>query len=372
MSSARGVRTIVLVGDTLALGGTEGQFVEVATRLDPARWDVRVTCLRAEGPLRERLLAKGITPWSCGPRSLRSPGLALAVARLARYLRRERVRLIHAFDVYSNVLGVMAGRLARVPAVVASQRDLGDLRPPLDRRVQRAMLRMAGHVLVNSEAVAERVAAGWPRPRAISVVVNGVDAARFAPARRPDRPDEGPVIGTLANLRPEKGIEDFIRAAALVNERQPGTRFVVWGDGPLRGALEALIARLGLEGVVSLAGATTRPEAALATLDVFVLASLSEACSNVLLEAMAAGLGIVATRVGGNPYLVEDGASGLLAPPAAPAALADAIGRLLADGALRVTLGRRARDRVLTEFGFDRMVARIDGLYADLLRRVVA
>ncbi len=370
----RSARRVLLLGDTLGLGGTEGQFVEIATGLSRSGWDLSVSCLRAEGPLRARLEAAGLSPSSCGPRSLRSPRLLLAVLALGRRLRARRIHVVHAFDFYSNVLGVLAGRLARVPVVVASQRDLGDLRPPFQRRIHGTVLRLAHRVLVNSPAVVERLPQGPALdPKRIVLIPNGVDAERFSPrtsarARRGERV----MIGTLGNLRPEKGLADLIRAAVLVREHCPEARFVVWGDGPLRPDLDRSIEELGLGGVVELRGRTTAPEAALRELDIFALPSLSEACSNGLLEAMATGLAVVATRVGGNLALVEDGDSGLLVPAGDPAALAKALTLLSEQPALASTLGARARERVLAEFGLEPMLTRVEALYEQALAGRVA
>src|SRR5204862_3876443 len=129
------------------------------------------------------LHAVGLAPRSCGPGSFRSPRALLAVLRLARYLTRHRIRLVHAFDFYSNLLGVPAARLARVPVVIASQRDLGNLRPPLQRRLHDVVLRLADRVAVNAEIVAEGVAkTGIVASSRIVVIPNGVDTARFCGA----------------------------------------------------------------------------------------------------------------------------------------------------------------------------------------------
>src|SRR5258708_25176229 len=149
---------VLLLGDTLNLGGTEGQFAEVACGLDRSRWDLHVCCVRAEGPLRARLEAVGLQPWSVGPRSFQSPTLAGAILRLARYLRRHAVRLVHCFDFYSNILGVSAARLAGTPVVIASQRDMGDLRSRGQQAIHSLVLELATHVLVNSDAIAARLA----------------------------------------------------------------------------------------------------------------------------------------------------------------------------------------------------------------------
>lgn len=363
MSDAR--PSVLLMGDTLNFGGTEGQFVELACGLDRARWDLDVACIRAEGPLRARLEAAGVHAWTCGRGSFKSPRLIGAIRALARHLRARRVQIVHCFDFYSNVLGVLAARAARVPAIIASQRDLGNLRPWHEQRTHSAMLRLATHVLVNSDATAERLAgtrAG--RSGRLSVVRNGVDLARFRPAdsRRRSSPDSL-TVGTLANLRPEKGLLQLLEAARLVHEQAPAVRFSVWGEGPLRPTLEARIHSLGLGDTVRLHGTTREPEKALQSCDVFVLPSLSEASSNVLLEAMATALPVVTTRIGGNPGIIEDGRTGLLVPAGDPGALAAAIGSLLTSPGLASQMATAARARALSEFGMNRMIEHMESLY---------
>lgn len=360
---------IVLLGDTLHLGGTEGQFVEIACGLDRRRWDARVVCLRPHGALADRLRAAAISTSAVGCGSLKRPRAAAAIVRLGRRLRRDGVRLVHAFDFYSNVVGVLAARLARVP-VIASQRDLGDVRPPARRRIQRLALRAADHVSVNSPAIAARVAADGIRADRLTVVANGVDTRRFSP--RPRVAAAVPVIGAVGNLRPEKGVEDLVRAAALLRDSGVPVRLEIWGDGVLRGAIARLVAASDLGAGVALCGATREPDAALARFDVFALPSLSEGCSNVLLEAMAMGLAVVATNVGGTPYIAQDETTAILVPPADPTALAKALQRLVENPALAAQLGAAGRRRVDTEFALGPMLARVEGLYASVLTRAEA
>jgi len=359
---------VLLVGDTLNLGGTEGQFAEVACGLDRSRWDLDVCCVRAEGPLRARLEAAGLRPWSVGPRSFRSLALAGAVLRLARHLRRHTVRLVHCFDFYSNILGVSAARLARTPVVIASQRDMGNLRSRGQQAIHSLALGLATHVLVNSDAIAARLAGTRAARRGrLAVIHNGVDLARFAPAANGSSGRAPVTVATLANLRPEKGLRQLVEAAAEVARKAPRARFVIWGDGPLRGDLEALIRARGLTGIVEMPGPTREPESALKGCDVFVLASLSEASSNVVLEAMGTGLPVVATRVGGLPGLVEDETTGLLVPPDDVPALTQAIVRLLETPGLAARMGTRGRVRALAEFGLARMSERVDAFYCRAL-----
>ena len=359
---------VLLLGDTLAMGGTERQLTEIARGLEPSRWDVRVACLRAEGPLRARLEEAGLEPWSCGVGSLKSPALVGAIWKLAQYIRRHRIALVHSFDFYSNLYGVLAGRLARTGIIIASQRDLGNLRPPAQQRISRLMLRLAHYVLANSEAAAAGMRQGGRvRPGHLVVVPNGVDTARFGSLEGAAAARRVRVFGTVTNLRPEKGLTDLVRAAALLRSRYPEIGLVIWGEGPLRAELEGLIGSLGLDHVVQLPGHAHDAERALSTMDAFILPSLSESCSNSLLEAMAAGLPVIASRTGGNPELVLDGSSGLLVRPGDPADLARAMAHLMDNPAAATALAAQAFQRARIKFSLATMLAGIDALYVSAL-----
>jgi glycosyltransferase involved in cell wall biosynthesis len=233
------------------------------------------------------------------------------------------------------------------------------------------VLTLSDYVLINAQVIAERLRLGRAASsERIILVPNGVDLGRFSPAMpHTIVPSEWATIGTLANLRPEKGVTDFVRAAVLIREQCPRSRFLIWGEGPQRSDLEKLIEQLGLGGTVELRGPTDKPEVALRELDIFVLPSHSEACSNALLEAMATGLAVVATRVGGNPAIVEDAKSGLLVPPCNPPVLAKAIRSLIEKPAFAAALAAGGHERVRTEFSVDRMLARFEALYDRLLTR---
>jgi glycosyltransferase involved in cell wall biosynthesis len=147
----------------------------------------------------------------------------------------------------------------------------------------------------------------------------------------------------------------------------------LWGDGPMRAELERLIHECGLESIVKLSGRTVTPEAILRELDIFVLPSVSnEGTSNALLEAMATGLPVVATRVGGSALVVEDEVTGFVISPGDVPGLAAALIRLIEDDALAARLGRAARARVEADYGLDRLITRVEALYVDALERRAA
>jgi glycosyltransferase involved in cell wall biosynthesis len=201
-------------------------------------------------------------------------------------------------------------------------------------------------------------------PERVVVLENGVDLTRFPDPVSRERTGR---VGVVANLRPVKGLDFFVRAAAIVSRAQPRATFHIAGEGPLRSALNRMAADLGLTDRLALHGSVAEIPAFLADLEIGVLPSLSEGMSNALLEYMAAGRPIVATAVGANTRLIEDGISGLLVPPGDVGALGAAIDRLLAEPGLAARLGAAARGVAEQRYGRLAMVRRFEAYYSGLL-----
>ena len=270
----------------------------------------------------------------------------------------------------------------RLPAD-ASIRDTGDHLSAGRRLLQRLACRMADCVLVNAEAVRQRLIAEGFAARKIAVIPNGINIEGFA--SRPGRdtlrralglPAFGPLVTVVARLNPLKGLEPFLEAARRIAERLPEARFLVVGDSepsprrpPYRATLEALAARLGLSARVSFLGFRSDVAELLAASTVSVLPSLSEGLSNVLLESMAVGVPVVATRVGGNPEAVEHGVTGLLVAPGDAFALAHAVTLLLEHPHLARCYGEAARRRVHERFSDLRMVRATEDFYLAWLEK---
>jgi len=252
--------------------------------------------------------------------------------------------------------------------------------------MQRWACRFADLILTNAEAVRERLAAERYEPRRIDVIRNGIVFDRVD--RRADRPrireelglpPAAPVIALLSRLSKAKGIDYFLEAAALVARRHPAARFLIVGDcsadaagASYRVSLERSVERLGLGGRVVFTGFRCDVPALLSVVDVSVLPSLSEGLSNVIIESMAAGIPVVATAVGGNPELVEDGGTGLLVPARDAAALARAVDRLLSDPRMAARFGEAGRRRAEERFSLGAMVRATESLYVDLIGAAAA
>jgi len=369
-----------------AIGGTERQLVELANGLDPERFDTRLACFHRTGPLLSQLKDQR-PPAEFKINSLFGKETLRQQLKLAGFLDEQRIEVFHAQGFYPNVFGVPAARFARVPVVIASIRDLGDRRSRMQQLAQRVACSLADAVVVNAEVVQRQlVGEGWPAKK-IRVIHNGVELSRFsssmrdraasdAAARRALHLPEGPLVVVVSRLGPAKGIEPFIDAAALVAARLPNARFAIVGDAEpseagkvYRAALEARARRSGLGDRLVFTGFRLDIPQLLAQASVAVIPSLSEATSNALLESMASGASVVATNVGGNPDVVEDGLSGLLVPPANPDALARSIHRLLEWPEEAARLGEAGRELVHRRFSMEQMVRSTEQLYLDLLEQ---
>lgn len=211
-------------------------------------------------------------------------------------------------------------------------------------------------------------------PDKIQTIHNGVDLSRFQGRTQPDArrelglPPDQPIVGAVGRLVPVKDHVGLVDAIALLAREGLRPMAVIAGDGPLRTAIQERVSALGIERDVRLVGHRADIETVLAALDIFVLTSRSEGLNNTILEAMAAGLPVVATRVGGADEMVIDGATGLLVPPESPEKIAGALRRLLTDAATRLAMGKAGRARAEMDFDLARTVLKYERLYIELAR----
>jgi len=361
------------------VGGSERQFIE-RLRAHPEGFTPVVACLELSGGNLEEFLALGLpSPELFDLKgSLLKANTLLQVARLARLIRKRGIGLVHANEFVSNFIGFLAGRAAGVPVIV-SRVDLGHLRDGFGerhRRVEKWMSRHADAVCANAEAVRRLcIEEEGSAPERTFVVRNGLDLSRFdALAAQPLQgplPSGRPLVVSVANLWPVKGHRTLIEAIAAVHAQRRDVRFALVGDGPERAWLEQRIAALGLGEAVTLLGTRYDVPAILARADVACLPSLAEGLPNAVMEAMAAGLPVVATPVGGTPELVIPGETGLLAPPAEPGAFADALLEVLADRDAARRMGARGRRLIARDYSLDALAAGHGELYRAVLERRV-
>ena len=358
---------LFLMTNTFETGGSERQFAVLAQNLNLDRFQLHLGCIRRTGPFAEMFgpvpefrLGGSLFGW----KSLRTR------LHLSRHLRREKIQIAHAFDFYTNMTLIPAARLARVPVVIGSHRQIGDLLTPAQFRAQAVAFRLCDAVVCNSHAAAERLAASGLSRERLVVIGNALPADVFAPAvpalpRRPGILRIGMVARMNARYKNHSG---FLRIAARIRQTLPQAEFILAGDGPLREEIEREARDLGLVNSVLFLGDRRDIAAVHASIDVAVLTSDSESLSNVILEAMAAGLPVVAYRGGGNPELIDEH-RGVLVAAGNEAEFAGGVLRLLNQPALREQLGRNARQFVEESFGLEKVRNLYQELYAALLQK---
>jgi L-malate glycosyltransferase len=363
----RNLRLFMMM-DSLRTGGSERQFSLMAGAFRRVPFDLYLGCLQRCGKFLGDLGEIGEYPTGGSFLTLRA---LRSLARLTGLLRRTRIEVAHSFDFYTNIMLIPAARLAGVPVVIASQRQLGDLLRPMQRRVQNIVFRLADCVVCNSLAATDQLAReGVPKAK-LSVISNGLPPEAFLGAAPALPPEPGVMrIGMIARMNDRaKNHALFLRAAAAVASRFPFAQFVLAGDGPFRNEWEELAWQLGIGPRTHFLGDRHDITSVLAALDVVVSASRSESLSNAILEAMAAGRPVVATRVGGNPELVRDRETGLLVAPEDAGAIAAAIETMLVSPHLAREWGENARRLAQTNFALDHARERYEQLYMDLLAR---
>jgi len=371
-------RKVFYLLDSLNIGGTEVQAVELATRLNPEQYEVTLGCLRARGPLLEKLRGSSVSVREFYPKGgFDSPHGFYQMFRLAFFLRRGGFQIMHAHDVYANILGIPAAVLARVPVIISSQRDLGhlDLYKSRRRLWLRRLQKLSTAVLTNANAVRDAVLSEDQfAPEKVKVIHNGVDLDRFS-QRTQDRGwlsptgDQERWIVLVGNMHGDvKGHPVLIAAAEAVVREFPDVRFLLAGDGQRRKEFEERARNLGIGNHFYFLGRRDDIPRILSCCDIGVLPSKAEGLPNAVLEYLAAGLPTIASRVGGNAEIIEDGKTGLLVPAGDSAALADALLRLLRNPSLADELGKSGRQFVAAEFTFQRLIEKTDQMYTDLLR----
>ncbi len=355
----RPARLVFLLQD-LKFGGTQRQTLELARRLDPAQFRPEIWLLAGGDDLTPLARDWGLPlTWlsrqeQVGPRALMN---------LWRRLRRGGLDLLVLLTVVPNIWGRIMGRLARVPIIVGNCRGGGSPR----RQGERWLWPLADHIICNSAALKGALTRRYGVPEGrLSLILNGVDTDYFQPAPNEAGPYPAVVL-SVARMVPDKDPANLIRAFALVAADFPRAQLWLVGEGPLLPAIRQMAQEsLPPDSFRFMpAQADLRPLFRQAGL--LVLSSRTEALPNVVLEAMAAGLPVAATAVGGVPEMVRPDRTGWLAPPRDPAALAAALGRLLANPEKRQAFGLAARQLVLEKFSLDAMVSRHQEVFQELL-----
>jgi glycosyltransferase involved in cell wall biosynthesis len=370
-SKRRPLRVVTMV-DRLMTSGGEIVATRVAMNLDRERFESILCSTRtSEVADIKRAEAAGIRVLTLNRRS------RLDVVKwhpLFELLRRERVDILHAHKFGSNAWAALLGRLARVPVIVAHEHTWSYSGQPLRRLIDRELIgrSAAAFLAVSPEDRRRMIEVEGVDSTKVRYVPNGVPALAAGdgtPLRRSlGASPTTPVVGTVCALRPQKGVDVLLAAVAALVVEVPDLRVVIVGDGPERTRLKRLSEEMGLVSTVEFLGSRTQEELPdiLSAIDVMVSSSTFEGMPLAIIEWMAAGKAIVATKVGGVPALVEDGVHGLLVEPGDPNQLAGAIAKLLRDADLRSALGASAAYRQRRTFDLHHMVRSLESLYEAL------
>ncbi len=350
---------------SVGVGGQEVVILSLAANANRELFAPRVLCFEGAGELAPRFEARGVhVDVLARPAGTRQLGTLIA---LRRYLRARRPAILHTHNPTPHQYGAIARLAAGVPVLVHTKHGRNEALSPKSRRYERLAGRLTDAVVpvsIDAANVAQSLE-GVPAHR-IRVIHNGVDVADIAP-RLSAQP--GWRVVHVARLNIVKDQATLLRAARLVLDREPRFRLDLVGDGEMRPELERLAAELCLGDAVRFHGFHDDVRPFLAAADLFVLSSLSEGIAITLLEAMAAGLPVVATDVGGNSEVVVHDETGLLVPVGNPAALADGLLRMLGDPAAAGRMGRAGRERVATNFALKTTIDEYESLYLELLHR---
>jgi glycosyltransferase involved in cell wall biosynthesis len=356
----------------LGIGGTQRQLALTAMGLDRALFEPHVACFHDDGFRAGELRSHGVPIVRLPVRSFKSASALEGAWLMGSYLRAHDIRLVHTFDVPLNIFGVPVARFFRTPVVISSQRAYRGLTPGLTTHLLRLTDGLVDGIVVNSQAVERDLIERHGAPRSlIHLWRNAIDCSRFFPGpsfRPPQLEGASLVIGTICELRPEKGVDVLLDAFARIRHVRPGLKLAIVGSGPSAPGLEAHSRRLGLADSCRFIPAVSDVPEWLRSIDVFVLPSRSESFSNSLMEAMACGCCVVASSAGGNPELVTDGVTGMLFPSGDVLALARLLESLIVDDPrLRTGLSEAATAHVRRSFSTGESIAGISGLYTALL-----
>ena len=347
-------------------------MTELIRRLDPERFAVHVACFDKSGAWLPRVAERAASIAEFPIQGFARPATFRAVLDFASWCREHRIAVVQTCDLYANIFGLPGAALAGVPVRIGSRRELNPDKTPGQIRLQRQAYRCATKVVANSTAARAILEQEGLPSSSIAVIPNGIDASAFGARPLDAAPHQRRII-TVANLRREKSHETLIGAAALLAADFPDVQFQIVGDGPRRAELEALVRDSRLEGRVHFLGHREDVARLLSEADLFVLPSRSEAFPNGAIEAMAAGLPVVASAVGGLLDLIEPGRTGMLVPPENVEALAAMLRELLSIPALARELGDAGQAQVRQRYSFERMVGSFEELYlAGLAARQVA
>lgn len=367
---------VLILASSLWIGGAETVMRHLAQSIDRRRFNVTVAYLKEAGQIGPEIAKSGVDVVAVSPRAESGQVDYFGWLKLLRLLRERRIDVVHSHTV-DGLMDAGLCRLFRPRTRLLHTFHFGNYPHTRKRLMQQERLfsRLTHRVIAVGDVQRtqlqavygfseEGIGRVWNGVHPPDTTVMRVESARF----RESVAQPGEVlVGTIATLIQQKGLQDLMRVARRLLDRGIRAKFVIAGEGRLRPELEALRHELGLDDVVTLSGwVTNAADVALPAFDIFFQPSLWEAMSVVILEAMAAGKPIVATRVGENPHIIANGEDGLLVDARDVDGMADALGTLIQDAGARQRIGDAARAKVMRQFTVEHMTRAYERLYEEL------
>ena len=373
-------RNVLHLIDSFHQGGSERQAIQIARLMhERDRYKVHLACLDRSGVLLDEAQGIGLEIPEYKLTSFYDRNALRQVRRFASHLRELRIDVLQAYDFYTNVFGMAAATLARVPVRIGARRETDGLRTNAQKWVERQAFRSAHVVAVNADEVGRQLVRDGVPARKVVTVYNGIDTTRITPVVGLTRneilaafglPEGRRFVTIVANMKhPMKDQATFLRAARQVREQAPEAAFVLAGEGPLVEEYRALAAELGLERDVFFTGLCRRVSELLSISEVCVLSSKGvEGFSNSITEYMAAARPVVATDVGGAREAIVEGESGYVVNPGDDATMAARIVSLLEEPERARAMGQFGLRLVKEKFSCERQVEQLESLYEQLLK----
>jgi glycosyltransferase involved in cell wall biosynthesis len=357
MRTTAPIRLTILLQD-LEFGGTQRYAIHLLKHINRELFVPELWVLRGGSDMLAAAQATGVNIVYLSHSSWVGPD---ALANLAWKLCRDRTQILYTLTVVPNIWGRIFGRMARAPVIVSGYRSL------FPNQHERWLWPLSDRIICNAHALKEIMVQRYRvAPDRIAVVPNAVDTDHFRPDAKPDIAH--PTVLSVGRLVEDKDPLNLLEGFRLAAERIPQAQFAIMGNGPLKSEVQARIQEHSLESRIRLLPGVPDVRLAMRSAAVFVLASVREASPNVIIEAMAMGLPVVATRVGGMPELVVDGKTGILVEPGDAEGLADAVATVLADEGHRREMGLMGRQRVEEFHSLTYMVTETERVLLEAVR----
>lgn len=357
-------------------GGTENQLVKIIKNLDRNKYDLHLLTLRESMWIKNNRRKLNCIVRSYHVDKLKNPGNILLFIRLVKYIRQIAPDIVVTFFPLSNIFGVIAARFAKVTSIISTRRDYGLWLNKRSIYSLRFANRFIKGIVSNSQSVKELTSVEeHVESSKIRVIYNGLDIHDFRSCKNRGYlmkkelgilPDSK-VVGIVANLRPMKRHETFLKSAKFVLKVRPDVNFVIVGDGPLRTDIEALTAKLGIKDYVHLVGRQEDVLPFLSIFDIGVNCSANEGLSNAIMEYMAYGVPCIVSKAGGNSELIENGINGHTFELDNHKELAERILNLLDDKEKQEKFASNSREKILNQLTIDKMINEYDNYFIQML-----